>query len=113
MSEGMSESVSESASTDNRRRSNRLVNHVPNFRMDDATRKRIERSSETDEQALRRRATDAQQTADSRSRGRLADSSALQTPENIDAKRYATAIKNTCVFYLCCVCALEGGNDIM
>ena len=111
----MSESVSDSASTDkdNRRRSIRLVNHVPNFRMDDATRKRIERSSETDEQALRRRATVAQQTADSRSRGRLADSSALQTPENIDAKRYATAIQNTCVFYLCCVCALEGGNDIM
>jgi hypothetical protein len=75
--------------------------------MDDATRKRIERSSETDEQTLRRMATNKKQTTNSRSRARSADSAALQTPENIDAKRYATAIQNTCVFYMCCVSNLS------
>ena len=28
-----------------------------------------------------------------------------------DAKRYAAQIENTCVFYMCCVCAYEGGNN--
>lgn len=109
----MSESVSDGASTDHRRRSSRLVNHVPNFRVDDATRKRIERSSETEEETMRRRATNAQQTASQRSCARLSDLDAIRTPENEDAKRYATAIQNTCVFHLCCVCALEGGNNMM
>ena len=28
-----------------------------------------------------------------------------------DAKRYAAQIEDTCVFYMCCVCAYEGGNN--
>ena len=111
--------------SDNRRRCARLQNHVSNFRLfdddeTDASRKRKERSAESESQANHRRNLDAERAAKNRiaeSQSQVAEKrprdDAVSTKTETDAKRYHAQLQNTCVFYLCCTCAYEAGIQEM
>ena len=83
----------------------------------DAVQTAAGRERESSSERVARQQKDAVQTAAGRKRVSTAsrpDSEMLQSAQSnttMDAKRYAAQIEDTCVFYMCCVCAFEGGAN--
>ncbi len=87
-----------------------------------AQRQSEARARESAAETISRREANAQRQSEARardapftriSRRQDAPDIAEVVDVNSDAKKYAEKLENTCVFYLCCVCAYEGGLNEM